>query len=61
MLQNEIRNFMVGISKFQDTIDFKKCYVDLCDDLIGGLLLSQIVYWHLPSKESGKTKLRSKN
>ncbi len=41
-----------------DSIDFKKVYVDMADDLIGGLLLSQIVYWHLPSKETGKTKLR---
>lgn len=41
-----------------DTIDFKKVYVDMADDLIGGLLLSQIVYWHLPSKETGKSKMR---
>ena len=41
-----------------DTIDFKKVYVDMADDLIAGLLLSQIVYWHLPSKETGKSKLR---
>lgn len=42
------------------TIDFKMVYVDLCDDLIAGLLLSQIIYWHLPDKEKKKTKLRVK-
>lgn len=59
-MQKEIRNFIGWELASQDTIDFKKCYVDLADDLIGGLLLSQIVYWHLPSKDSGKTKLRVK-
>ena len=32
-------------------------YVDMAEDLIAGLLLSQIVYWFLPSK-NGKSKLR---
>jgi len=41
----------------RDTVDFKKIYVDIAGDLIAGLLLSQIIYWHLPSNE-GKSKLR---
>jgi hypothetical protein len=41
----------------RDTIDFKKIYVDIAGDLIAGLLLSQIIYWHLPNDE-GKSKLR---
>jgi len=41
----------------RDTIDFKKAYVDMAADLIAGLLLSQIIYWHLPDKE-GQPKLR---
>jgi len=41
----------------RDTIDFKRIYVDICDDLISGLVLSQIIYWHLPDA-NGKTKLR---
>jgi DNA replication protein DnaD len=41
----------------RDTIDVKKIYVDMADDLVAGILLSQIVYWFLPDKE-GKTKLR---
>lgn len=41
----------------RDTIDVKKIYIDVADDLVAGVLLSQIAYWFLPSKE-GKTKLR---
>lgn len=40
----------------RDTIDVKKVYIDLAGDLATGILLSQIIYWHLPSK--GKSKLR---
>jgi hypothetical protein len=39
----------------QDTIDFKRVYVDITGDICAGLLLSQVMYWHLPSKE-GKEK-----
>ena len=42
----------------RDTIDFKTIYVDMAGDLVAGLLLSQIVYWYLPSKEDGQSKLR---
>ena len=41
-----------------DTVDFKKIYVDMADDLVTGLMLSQIVYWYLPSKKDGRSKLR---
>ncbi len=42
-----------------DTIDFKRCYVDVADgDLVAGLLLSQIIYYHLPDKEGTRSKLR---
>lgn len=41
-----------------DTVDFKRIYVDMTNgSLLAGLLLSQIVFWHLPNP-SGKTKLR---
>lgn len=56
----EVMRFIYWEQSSRDTIDFKKSYVDLAGDLIAGLLLSQIVYWHLPSKETGKTKLRVK-
>lgn len=52
------REFLFWESTSRDTIDFKKVYVDISGDLIAGLLLSQIVYWHLPSKDTGKSKLQ---
>lgn len=39
-------------------IDFKPVYVDVAGDLIAGVLLSQIIYWYLPSKKKGTSKLR---
>lgn len=57
-MNRQVREFLLWENASRDTVDFKKCYVDLADDLVAGLLLSQIVYWHLPSKETGKTKLR---
>ena len=42
----------------RDTIDFKTVYVDMADDLIAGLMLSQILYWHLPSSGGDGSKLR---
>lgn len=48
----------------KDTIDFKKAYVwmtatedDPDGDVLAGLHLAQIVYWHLPAHD-GKPKLR---
>lgn len=60
MYNTEMMKFIYWEQASRDTIDFKKSYVDLAGDLVAGLLLSQIVYWHLPSKETGKTKLRVK-
>ena len=54
---NYFDQFLSWEAKSRDIIDFKKIYVDIADDLIAGLLLSQIIYWHLPN-EHGKTKLR---
>lgn len=53
----EFVDFLTWEKTSRDTIDFKKIYVDITGDLIAGLLLSQIIYWHLPNKE-GKSKLR---
>lgn len=61
MVNRQAQTFLLWEQASRDTVDFKKCYVDLADDLVAGLLLSQIVYWHLPSKETGKTKLRVKH
>lgn len=41
-----------------DVIDFKKIYVDIAGDLIAGLILSELIYWYLPSKNEEKNKLK---
>jgi len=41
----------------RDTIDVKRCYIDLAGDLVSGILLSQIIYWFLPSKEGSKLRV----
>ena len=43
-----------------DSINVKRIYIDIAEDLIAGILLSQIVYWHLPSKRDGNSKLKVK-
>jgi len=57
MLMSPLETFLNWEKTTRDTIDFKRIYVDMAGDLISGLLLSQIVYWHLPGPD-GKTRLR---
>lgn len=52
-----LKHFFQWEQATRDTIDVKKIYVDMADDLVAGVLLSQIVYWFLPA-QNGKTKLR---
>jgi len=59
MIMDNFRNFIYWEAASRDTIDFKKTYVDMTDDLLAGLLLSQIIYWYLPNK-TGDSKLRVK-
>ena len=40
------------------TIKVKLAYVDMAGDLCAGVVLSQIVYWHLPSKKDGAAKMK---
>lgn len=56
-LERQLERFFQWEQATHDTIDVKKIYVDMADDLVAGILLSQIVYWFLPSKKGG-TKLR---
>lgn len=51
-----VTSFLAWEQASLDTIDFKKVYVDMTGDLVAGLTLSQIVYWHLPGR-NGVTKL----
>jgi hypothetical protein len=53
----DIHSFFAWEQATRDTIDVKKIYIDLVDDLIAGILLSQIVFWFLPT-DDGKSKLR---
>ncbi|NCC82500.1 MAG: hypothetical protein EOM04_09565, partial [Clostridia bacterium] len=57
------KNNIMSVAEFlqwekysRDTIDLKRTYVDITGDLVCGVLLSQIMYWHLPDKD-GKTKM----
>lgn len=53
--------FIVAEQATEDTIDVKKAYIEMTGgDVTAGVLLSQIIYWHLPSKKEGLTKLRVK-
>ena len=52
------QEFLAWEQASRDTIDVKRCYVDLAqDDLIAGILLSQIVFWHLAAKNGAADKL----
>ena len=50
-------NFIEWEQKSRDVLIVKKEYIDIVGDLNTGILLDQIIYWHLPSKRS-KTRLR---
>lgn len=50
-------NDFIAFSLSSRTIAFKAIYAEITGDIVAGLLLSQIVFWHLPSK-SGYSKLR---
>lgn len=49
--------FLLWEMRSRDTIDVKRCYIDISGDLVSGVLLSQVIYWHLPD-EQGNSKLR---
>jgi hypothetical protein len=49
--------FLLWERSSRDTLEVKRVYVDMAGDLVAGIVLSQIVYWHLPSRE-GKARLQ---
>ena len=58
---NSFSGFLQWERATRDTIDVKCVYIDVAQgDLAAGILLSQIVYWYLPSKRDDRTKLRVK-
>jgi hypothetical protein len=58
----DLRTFILWESAEKEVVVAKKMYIDVCEDLIAGILMSQIVYWHLPGQKQGaeETKLKVK-
>lgn len=52
-----MHEFLEWEASTRDVLDFKKIYVEMAGDLMAGLMLSELVYWYLPSK-AGRTRLR---
>lgn len=56
---SDFGQFLLWERSSRDTIEVKRAYIDMAGDLVAGIVLSQIVYWHLPSRD-GRTRLRVK-
>lgn len=56
-LEREYRDWLGAERAEDDSLHAKKLYVHMAGDIVPGLLLSQIVYWHSNDKD-GKTRLR---
>lgn len=54
---DERKYFLLWEKASRDTIDVKRVYIDLADDLAAGVLLSQIIFWFLPNPQ-GRPKTR---
>lgn len=50
-------HFLLWEHTSRDAILVKRVYIDMAGDVLAGLMLSQIIYWHLPNDE-GKSRLR---
>jgi hypothetical protein len=49
--------FLLWERSSRDSLDVKRVYIDMAGDLVAGVVLSQIVYWHLPSRD-GRARLQ---
>lgn len=58
VIDGRLIDFLAREQAENDGFYTKKMYIDIAGDLLAGILLSQIVYWYLPSKDNGATKLR---
>lgn len=56
-LSDKIQQFLQWEAASRDCIEVKRSYVKVAGDLVAGVLLSQIIYWNLPTRD-GKSKLR---
>ncbi len=52
----EAGSFLLNERIEREKIILKKIYIDMVEDLIAGIVLNQIVYWHTPN-EAGEVKL----
>ena len=51
-------DFLSWEARTRDTLDVKKIYVDMAGgDVLAGIALSEIIFWHLPNKK-GNSKMR---
>jgi hypothetical protein len=46
--------FLLWERASRDTLEVKRVYIDMAGDLVAGVVLSQIVYWHLPSRDGNR-------
>ena len=49
--------FLQSEKASRDTLDVKRIYIDIAGDLVTGIILSQIIYWHLTDR-NGRERLR---
>ncbi|MEW6287670.1 MAG: hypothetical protein AB1509_15725 [Chloroflexota bacterium] len=52
------QQFLLWESTTRDTLDVKKIYMDIAGDPMAGIALSELLYWYLPDKNGGVSKLR---
>jgi hypothetical protein len=50
-------HFLLWERASRDTLEVKRLYIDMAGDLVAGVVLSQIVYWHLPNRD-GQARLQ---
>ena len=55
---SELRSFMASQTRMSRVVAYDPIYTDMAGDVLAGLVLSQICFWHRANTETGKTKLR---
>jgi hypothetical protein len=50
---SERDKFLTWEALSRDCLDVKRSYIRVAGDLVAGVVLSQIIYWHLPKKGGG--------
>jgi hypothetical protein len=53
----DFEHFLLWERSARDTLEVKRIYIDMAGDLVAGVVLSQIVYWHLPARD-GRARLQ---